>query len=84
MGLGLNLNRRDRGLARRRRDSTLTERKSYARSADERPALLDRDFGVPLGLCAEAAPGSGVFSRDFTTVTVSLDCAQWAPTFAWK
>ena len=50
----------------------------------ERPALLDRDFGVPAGLCAETAPGSGVFARDFSTVTVSLDCASWTPSFAWK
>ena len=50
----------------------------------ERPALLDRDFGVPSGLCSETAPGSGVFERDFSTVTVSLDCATFEPTFRWK
>lgn len=50
----------------------------------ERPQLLDSDFGEPLGLCAETAPGSGVFSRDFSTVTVSIDCAAMTPTFAWK
>ena len=43
----------------------------------ERPPLLDRDFGTPLGLCAETAPGSGVFSREFSTVTVSVDSATW-------
>jgi hypothetical protein len=50
----------------------------------ERPPLLDKDFGTPLGLCAETAPGSGVFLREFSTVTVSVDCATWKPTFAWR
>ena len=51
----------------------------------ERPALLDADFGEPQGYCAETAPGSGVFSREWTRATVSLDCgAAFEATFAWK
>lgn len=65
------------------------------RGCDEpifRPPELDRDYGVPLGLCAETAPGShwhgGVFkfARDFSrsTVTTRMDCASWTPTITLK
>ena len=40
----------------------------------ERPAGLDADYGVPLGLVAETAPGSGVFRREWSKATVTLDC----------
>ena len=51
----------------------------------ERPVLLDSDFGTPLGICTETVPNkSGVFFREFTTVTVSLDCNSWQPIFTWK
>ena len=50
----------------------------------ERPALLDRDFGAPLGLCAETAPNSGVFAREFSKSNVTMDCASWTPSFVWK
>jgi hypothetical protein len=59
------------------------------RGCDEpifRPPELDRDYGVPLdrGLCAETAPGSGVFARDFSRSTVTMDCASWTPTITLK
>ena len=38
-----------------------------------RPPLLDSDFGRPMELCKESATGSGVFSREWTRATVSLD-----------
>ncbi len=34
----------------------------------------DEEFGAPLGTCAETAPGSGVFSREWTGATVQFDC----------
>jgi hypothetical protein len=47
----------------------------------EYPAqLFNADYGEPLGVCRESAPGSGVFVRDFTHSTVQMDCATWTPT----
>lgn len=43
----------------------------------ERPAALDTDYGVPLGLCHETAPGSGVFEREWSKANVSMDCGSW-------
>ncbi len=48
------------------------------------PDELNLDYGEPLGLCAETAPGSGVFTREFTRSTVQMDCATWTPTITWK
>ena len=48
------------------------------------PAALSVDYGVPSGLCAETAPGSGVFSRDFSKSTVTMDCASWSSTIVMK
>ncbi len=50
----------------------------------EYPAALNVDYGVPTGLCAETAPGSGVFVRDFTKSTVQMDCNTWTPTITMK
>jgi hypothetical protein len=36
---------------------------------------LNYDYGTPLGLCRETAPG--VFSRNYTKASVSMDCASW-------
>ena len=35
----------------------------------------DEEFGAPLGTCAETAPSSGVFVREWSGATVSWDCA---------
>ena len=48
------------------------------------PAALSVDYGVPSGLCAETAPGSGVFSRDFSAATVRMDCASWTSSITMK
>jgi len=50
----------------------------------ERPPQFDIDVGEPLGFCAETAAGSGVFSRSYTKVTVSMDCATFTPTIINK
>ncbi len=50
----------------------------------ERPPQFDLEVGEPLGFCAETAAGSGVFSRSYTKVTVSMDCATFTPTIINK
>jgi len=44
--------------------------------------LLRADFGTPLGAGKERAPG--VFSREFTGATISLDCGSWTTSFKMK
>ena len=40
-----------------------------------RPAALDADYGAPVdAICAETAPGSGVFAREWSKASVSVDC----------
>lgn len=39
-----------------------------------RAAEWDEEFGAPQGTCAETAPGSGVFTREWTAATVAWDC----------
>ncbi len=39
-----------------------------------RPPEWDEDFGVPLNTCSETAPGSGVYTREWSLATVSWDC----------
>ena len=46
------------------------------------PALFDADYGEPVGLCAETAPGSQKFSRAWTRAAVSIDCADSEHGFA--
>ena len=38
--------------------------------------LFDADYGVPLGPCAETAPGSAVFTRAWSRATVALNCSD--------
>merc|ERR1712032_928504 len=45
-----------------------------------RPAVLDSDFGTPLGLCSETSPGSGVFERNYTKAIIRMDCEVWKGT----
>ena len=48
------------------------------------PQELDIDFGEPLGLCAETAPGSGTFTREFEKATVQMSCETYEPTIRIK
>ena len=41
------------------------------------PSALAVDYGEPTGICAETAPGSGVFKRTYTKSVVTMDCATW-------
>ena len=38
------------------------------------PDSTQVDYGTPVGLCKETAPGSGVFTREWTKASVSVDC----------
>lgn len=42
-----------------------------------RPAALDKDYGEPLGICEERGGEPGVFTREYTKASVSLDCNKW-------
>ena len=46
-------------------------------------AQFNADYGTPLGFCAETAPNSGVFKREFTKSTVQMNCATWTPTITF-
>lgn len=48
------------------------------------PEQIHWDYGVPRGLCKETAPNSGVFTRDWTRASISLDCNTWTPTIKLK
>jgi hypothetical protein len=38
------------------------------------------DYGEPNGVCAETAPGSGVFTRQWSKAAVQFDCNTWTGT----
>jgi hypothetical protein len=41
----------------------------------------NQDFGEPVdNACYETAPNSGVFTREWTKATVTMDCNTWTPT----
>ena len=48
------------------------------------PPVFPEDYGVPLGLCAETAAGSGVFVREWSRATVQMDCSTFTPTITPK
>lgn len=48
------------------------------------PEQINWDFGEPTGMCAETAPNSGVFRRDWTKATVQMDCNTWTPSIVLK
>jgi hypothetical protein len=48
------------------------------------PAALNADYGEPLGLCSETAAGSGVFTREWSKASVSMDCNTWTPSIVMK
>ena len=38
------------------------------------PPEFNLDYGQPVGLCSETAPGTGVFRRRWTKANVEMDC----------
>lgn len=54
-----------------------------------RSPLLDAEFGVPLGPATAAdyvsgKPNSGVWRREWSKATISLNCVTWAAEFEFK
>ena len=43
--------------------------------------MLDKDFGEPKGAMTEVS--TGVFQREWSKVTVSMDCNAYQPSFKW-
>ena len=48
------------------------------------PPLLKVEYGEPSNLCSETAPGSGVFTREWTRASVKMDCAAYVGTITMK
>lgn len=48
----------------------------------QRPQALDLDYGVPAGLCKETA--AGVFEREWSTSTVTVDCNSYTSEVHFK
>ena len=48
------------------------------------PEQLDWDYGEPTGLCTETAANSGVFTREWTKSTVTVDCKRYRATIQMK
>ena len=46
--------------------------------------LTDQDYGEPTEVCHETATGSGVFVREWSKATVTLDCAVWNSSIVLK
>merc|ERR1712070_12999 len=47
-----------------------------------RPTEWDRDYGEPLGLCTESS--EGVFKREWSLATVTVDCNEYTSEIAMK
>jgi hypothetical protein len=48
------------------------------------PDELNLDVGEPAALCSETALGSGIFSREYSKVTVTTDCNTWSSSVCEK
>ena len=47
----------------------------------ERPQEVDVDYGTPIdATCAETAPNSGIFTREWSKAIVKMDCNTWSAT----
>ena len=49
-----------------------------------RPSALDLDYGTPLGLCSETGEGTGVFTREWSKSTVTVDCEAYSADIKFK
>jgi hypothetical protein len=45
---------------------------------------LDADYGEPLELCRETSPGSGIFTREWSKSSITLNCNTWNATIVMK
>jgi len=48
------------------------------------PEQINWDYGEPTELCKETAPSSGIFTRDWTKATITMDCNTWTPSIVLK
>ena len=48
------------------------------------PPALTLDYGAPTSNCSATAPGSGVYTREWSKATVQMDCNTWTPTITMK
>ena len=48
------------------------------------PPELNGDYGEPTELCHETGTNTGVFTRDWTKSTITMDCNTWTPTITMK
>ncbi len=49
-----------------------------------RPPSIEREYGSPLNNCTETAPGSNIWTRNFTAADVAMDCTTFTATFTMK
>lgn len=49
-----------------------------------RPAALDLDYGAPMQLCHETAPNSGIFKREWSKSTITVDCNAYTSNIEFK
>jgi hypothetical protein len=49
-----------------------------------RPPALDKDYGTPLNFCSETAPGSNVWTRNYTKLDLAIDCRTYEATYTMK
>ena len=50
----------------------------------EVPEQINWDYGEPQGLCKETGDNTGVFTREWSKATITMDCNTWTPTIAMK
>ena len=49
------------------------------------PPEFNLDYGTPVDkVCKETAPNSGIFTRAWSNVVVTMDCNKWVPTITWN
>ena len=49
------------------------------------PKELNVDYGEPVDkICRETTPNSGIFKREWSKASVTMDCSSWTPTITMK
>ena len=48
----------------------------------QRPDAIDKDYGKPTGLCKEGK--AGVFTREWTKSTITVDCNDYSQKIVFK
>ena len=50
----------------------------------EVPEQINWDYGEPQGLCKETGANTGVFTREWSKATITMDCNTWTPTITME